>query len=75
MVTSMNFRALFACLILFAIGALGFPSFSACRANGGSLISCGLIGFLIGGFKAALLGSVWLIVVLIDGIAHLFGGA
>ena len=68
----MNVRALFTCLILFAMGALGFSSFTSCRANGGSLISCGLVGFLIGAFKAAFFASVWLIVVLFDGVAHLF---
>ena len=71
----MNVRALFSCLIWFAMGALGFSSFTSCRANGGSLISCGLVGFLIGAFKAALFASAWLIAVLFDGVAHLFGAA
>ena len=60
-----------AAVILFAW--MGFPVFSVCRANGGNILSCGLVGFLAGGMKTVLIVYLWLWALLIDGVAHLIG--
>jgi hypothetical protein len=52
---------------------LGYPSFATCHANGGSIIACGLLGFFIGMFRAAIIGLIWLLATLFDGFSHLFG--
>ena len=52
---------------------LGYGSFTTCHANGGGIISCGLIAYLIGLMKAAIFIAVLLLTTLIDGLAHLFG--
>jgi hypothetical protein len=68
-----NLLVTFATVILFAW--MGLPVFSVCHGNGGGILSCGLIAFLGGALKTMVVIYVRFLVLLIDGIAHLFGNS
>lgn len=54
-------------------GVIGFPSFSVCYGNGGNIVSCGLIGILVGAGKAILLFYLLIFALFADGFVHLHG--
>lgn len=66
----LNLVITFAAILLFAW--MGLPSFSVCHANGGNILSCGLVAFLIGAVKTVLIVYLWFWALLIDGLAHVF---
>ena len=70
----MSFRKILVFAFFFVLFEwLGYGSFATCHAIGGGIISCGLIGCLIGFMKAAIFIAVLFLTMLIHGLAHLFG--
>jgi hypothetical protein len=66
-------QLLFSLALLLVAAWMGFPAFSVCHDNGGALLSCGLVGMLLGFVQVAIFMFALFVGLLINGVAHLFG--
>jgi hypothetical protein len=66
-----RFRLIAALTSVAVCAWLGHNDFAACYVNGGWIISCGAVGFFLGGLKLGFLILGWIFGILLNGFAHL----